>query len=948
MAALRTRVVKIVLDAVKATKDLKVFGGAFNLVAKSADVAASSVERSAERMGASLARIAAGAGEVRARAQSAGGAGNASSRPRAGSGDSARAAGAANRSESLKAGFAAGAVAVKDAGNALGAFASKSDRAKAAVADLAKQVERNRREMAALREQSIKTGDSDGTLAKRMQGLSAATASAQVELGRARKELRDLDGGIIGAIKSSGALQTRMTALGTAIGNAGYDIARAGLRGVVGGLGTATQKAIDFESAFADVKKVLPDGTTTAQVDALKESVVDLSRKVAIDGPEAAAKLNAALLQTGLYTTDTVVAAAESAAKIGVAFDIGAEEAGQALSKLRTGGNLTQTEVESLSGTINNLSNNMAATAPQILDATTRTVSIGKAANLSAQTMAALSTAMIASGADADVAATGTKNFVRALGAGEAATKKQRAAFAALGVDSMDVAKKLTAGGDSAEKTVKNIVERIGQLKQEERLPVLIQLFGAESISSIGPLATNIDLLTKSFGLAGDTVAAASSIEQEYASRSKTTANAIQLLKNNVSALAIEFGNALLPYINEIVEFLTSPEGQEWGREAVKKTVSAVTTLASALGDIVGVFSSVADSIGGVTTALGAVGIAALALAGPAGPLIAVGLAGAAAGKKIVDSFMSAKIAMSAIQAQANAISKKETDDRRTAFDKEMSEQQKGLDEQTSRTLRASDLADRYREAKLKGKTGDDRSKVIADANRLRLAVEGDNRMLGGGTGDDRLANLQQMVDSAEAGPAGARSSAAGSKVTGEQLVSSLGGDDAASVRFHDLDARRKKLLPDEQAEYTKLSKTLNLRKTTGGAGHKQTKEDKQLAALDPGVRALLTRGGEADAGGDLKHARNALDDAVFKRATGMGGHGSGSGGIGAGPSITNIDNRVMISIAQEIDARGNAPAAENIAAASDRVAQDAGSAVRIVGLERFSARAAGTTGGRR
>ena len=948
MAALRTRVVKIVLDAVKATKDLKVFGAAFNLVAKSADVAASSVERSAERMGASLARIAAGAGEVRARAQSAGGAGNASSRPRAGSGDSARAAGAANRSESLKAGFAAGAVAVKDAGNALGAFASKSDRAKAAVADLAKQVERNRREMAALREQSIKTGDSDGTLAKRMQGLSAATASAQVELGRARKELRDLDGGIIGAIKSSGALQTRMTALGTAIGNAGYDIARAGLRGVVGGLGTATQKAIDFESAFADVKKVLPDGTTTAQVDALKESVVDLSRKVAIDGPEAAAKLNAALLQTGLYTTDTVVAAAESAAKIGVAFDIGAEVAGQALSKLRTGGNLTQTEVESLSGTINNLSNNMAATAPQILDATTRTVSIGKAANLSAQTMAALSTAMIASGADADVAATGTKNFVRALGAGEAATKKQRAAFAALGVDSMDVAKKLTAGGDSAEKTVKNIVERIGQLKQEERLPVLIQLFGAESISSIGPLATNIDLLTKSFGLAGDTVAAASSIEQEYASRSKTTANAIQLLKNNVSALAIEFGNALLPYINKIVEFLTSPEGQEWGREAVKKTVSAVTTLASALGDIVGVFSSVADSIGGVTTALGAVGIAALALAGPAGPLIAVGLAGAAAGKKIVDSFMSAKIAMSAIQAQANAISKKETEDRRAAFDKEMSEQQKGLDEQTSRTLRASDLADRYREAKLKGKTGDDRSKVIADANRLRLAVEGDSRMLGGGTGDDRLANLQQMVDSAEAGPAGARSSAAGSKVTGEQLVASLGGDDAASVRFHDLDARRKKLLPDEQAEYTKLSKTLNLRKTTGGAGHKQTKEDKQLAALDPGVRALLTRGGEADAGGDLKHARNALDDAVFKRGTGMEGHGSGSGGIGAGPSITNNDNRVMISVVQTIDARGNAPAAENIAAASDRVAQDAGSAVRIVGLERFSARAAGTTGGRR
>jgi len=59
---------------------------------------------------------------------------------------------------------------------------------------------------------------------------------------------------------------------------------------------------------------------------------------------------------------------AESAAKVSVAFGVTAEEAGSGMAKMRSSLGLTQDEVESLAGTMNYLSNNMAVTAKQAME----------------------------------------------------------------------------------------------------------------------------------------------------------------------------------------------------------------------------------------------------------------------------------------------------------------------------------------------------------------------------------------------------------------------------------------------------------------------------------------------------------------------------------------------------------------------------------------------------
>lgn len=953
MGAIRTLYTDLKLRSADALKGLVAYGKQWQTIEKVVANAATSIERNADRAAAAMARMATGA----ARAGGGGGGGGprapnpARDAARKAREDAAQArldareqaaaqrfidqqaakrAREANKRDAIGAnsgrlgaragGLADGSKAIREATAALGPLATKSDRAKAAVADLAAQVARNRKELTDLRVEAVKSGDASGTLKARMQGLSVATAQAGVALQKARKDLRDVDGGLIDAVKNAGKLRERFGALRVAAGTLIADGVKAGVAGVGAALAGAAKKAIDFESAMADVKKVLPDGTTVEQIGAVEKSIVDLSRRVAVDGPEGAAKLNAALLQTGLYTTETLVPAAEAAAKVGVAFDISAGEAGDALAKLRVGGNLTQEQVERLAGTFNHLSNNMPATARQIIDAESRVVSIGNAANISAEQTTALVTAMIATGADADVAATGTKNFIKALGAGEAATKKQRHALQTLGLDARDVAKGLTAGGKSAEETVKGVVSRIGELgktSREKVLPVLIELFGSESISSIGPLATNIDLLTKSFDLAGDSAAATASIEKEYAARSKTTANAIQLLKNNVSALAIEFGNALLPYINEVVAFLTSPEGQEWGRAAVERAVGAVTTLSSAIGRVVEFIGGLVDAFGGATLAVAGLGLAAASLTGPFGIALA---AGTAAGFGIAAAFKSALDTIRGVEgAIPGAVEKARTQVGLATQKAELDAEAAGGAAQHDVSAKVRDLEARYgAQLEREGVGPMERTRRVA---ALSLAVAGKNRNLGGGTSAERVAEWEKRVAEDEGIAASFTLPGAGGGAASRRP--------ADQARFAALSARVRKgerLKPSEAAEYTALSKSLDEAKARkAGKGHKATKMDRQLAAIGGDVRGVLTGGGERDAGGDLMVHDDVLSRSVLARSSastgGLGSDRSDGAGIGPGPSISNhYDNR-QYNTQIDVDARGRESSADNLRSSANVVA---------------------------
>lgn len=882
---LRRLVTEVVLKSQAAVKGLKAYDALWKTVAKSVDASASAIERSADRAAAAMSRVSAGAANVRASAGAAastgrgGGGGGGSRRPGKDPLDAAVAS--ANKTAARQAGLAAGAQTVNDATAALGRFATASDKAKAKVADLSAQVERNRREMTSLREQALKTGDADGTLAGRMQGLAVATAKASGELREARAELRKVDGGLIDAVKNAANLEARFGALRVAAGN----LLSAGVTrlagGITDGLAGAAKSAMDFEKALVDVAKVaqdadLKDGLLDPRV---KQGIKDVAKDLGVM-PTEVAELTAQITAAFSGKTD-IVALASDVTKIGVAWDISGKQAGEFFKQTSAGLQINADETKALFGSVNELGNRLGIKSSEIAEAMTRSAGVLKGANISGETGAALNATLIKAGASAEVAATGVRTFIARLGAGEAATDKQIAAFQALGLSAKDVAKNLASGDAAkAEGQIKEVVAalvKMGETAPEKRMATLIQLFGSESIGSIGAAASAVDTLAGAFDIAGNKAAALSSVQSEYDRVSNTTAARVEKLKANIGVLAIEFGEALLPYIDKVVNFLTSPEGKDWGAKAVATAVEVVTGLASALGTVGSALASLIDLFGGTGVAVAGLGVAIAGLAGPWG--------------------VAAAAATAALTAMSLGIGK--------------------LLEQIPQVSSAVN--------------------ALGDEVARRAGVEKASRV------DDEDLAARPVVPGGgiayayEAPPARATASAAspGAAAAAEAEPS----DADRTAEFKSLLARRKSLKPSEKARLKRLSRELDI--AIPGRGHKATKMDKQLAALDPRLRNLLRRGGERDEGGDLKVHDDVLSRGTFSAATaqkGLGGiGGGGSGGVGPGPNITTHNYFTTITVQQQIDARSTGAVPENIRTAAYEVGTQVGNVV-FTGIERAKA----------
>ena len=316
-------------------------------------------------------------------------------------------------------------------------------------------------------------------------------------------------------------------------------------------LGAPVVAAMKFESAMADVKKVV-DFDTPEQFKGMEQDILNMSKRIPM-AANGLAQIVAAGGQAGI-ARDGLTAYAEAAAKMGVAFDISAEDAGQMMAEWRSAFKMDQGQVNTLADQINFLGNTTAASAPKISDVVRRIGPLGDVGGAAASQIAALGATMVGAGVAEEVAATGIKNMILSLVAGDAATKSQAEAFQALG---MDAKKMASAMQKDAQGAITSVFQALQKLPKEQQASVLSELFGKESIGAIAPLLTNLDGLQANLNKVGDAAQYAGSMEKEFAARSDTSENKLQLLKNQVAATGIAMGSILLPPLNSLADRLT-------------------------------------------------------------------------------------------------------------------------------------------------------------------------------------------------------------------------------------------------------------------------------------------------------------------------------------------------------------------------------------------------------
>ena len=373
--------------------------------------------------------------------------------------------------------------------------------------------------------------------------------------------------------------------------------------------------AVQFESSMADVRKVV-DFDSPEQFKQMGKDILDLSTRIPM-AAEGLAQIVAAGGQSGI-DRDELLGFSESAAKMGVAFDITAEQAGDMMAKWRTAFKMGQSDVVKLADKINFLGNTTAASAPLISDVVTRIGPLGSVGGVASGEIAALGASLVGSGVTSEIAATGIKNLILALVSGESATKSQNEAFAALGLNAVDMAKYMEKDARGA---ILSVLEAVQRLDKEQQASVMAELFGKESISAIAPLLSNLDALKTNFDAVSDASKYAGSMEKEFQTRAETTANAMELMNNSIYRTKVAIGQGLLP--------------------AIAPVASVVADAATAVGNFATEYPNLTGAVLGGTGALFGVAAAASAfmwaLNGARlalfGAKTAFGIAGAALGK---------------------------------------------------------------------------------------------------------------------------------------------------------------------------------------------------------------------------------------------------------------------------------------------------------------------------
>jgi TP901 family phage tail tape measure protein len=431
-------------------------------------------------------------------------------------------------------------------------------------------------------------------------GLSAAQVKLRADIGRTSAEIDQQKAKL-------GALSERQAALGAAkdamgktqqIGSnaaiGGAAAVGAG-RAVGGPLIGAAQAALTFESRMIDVKKVL-NNVSAAQLDSIHDGLLRLAPQTTITA-EGLGQIAAEGARAGVAAKN-LLAFTEGAAKMGTAFDMAADEVGAMQAKWQTGLGLTIPQITVLGDKVNALTNSFGGTASKVTEMITRVGPLGKVAGVASGEMAAMAQIMNSAGVEAEIGATGIKRMMIVMNTGSAATDLQSAAFSKLGINSVELAKRMQK---DARGGILSVLDAINQLPKDEQMSVLTQLFGSESLASIAPMLSSLDLLKRNFTLVGDQANYAGSMNKEFGVAMSKGESQVKAANNAFGVAGISLGEGLIPAIKDGASWIkTIAIGiSDWAQEH--------PTLTKYIGLGVGALAGLLLVIGGLAIGLGAV-----------------------------------------------------------------------------------------------------------------------------------------------------------------------------------------------------------------------------------------------------------------------------------------------------------------------------------------------------
>jgi len=387
-------------------------------------------------------------------------------------------------------------------------------------------------------------------------------------------------------------------------------------------LAFSTKAAIDYESAFAGVRKTVD--ASDSEFTQLSNNLRNIAKISPISATELAGITEVAG-QLGVRGVDNLTKFTDTVAKLGVTTNLAGSDAATSFARIS---NIMQEPLENvdrMGASIVDLGNNFATTEAEIAEFANRIAGAGAIAGLSTADILAIGAAMSSVGVEAEAGGTAVQKVLLAMNEAAILGGDNLAIFAetagltagefaeAWAGDPTSVFEEFVGGlGDQGDAAI----QTLSDLGLEDQRLVRAFL----SLSNAG------DTLTDAISTSSNAWEENTALNQEASKRFATTASQIQIFKNNVTDLGISLGSALLPSINELLSKLV-PLIQRFADFADRhpKMISGLLLVGAALG-AVGAF------LFGLGAILGPIGAAWGALAGIWTGLIIPALSAVAAG----------------------------------------------------------------------------------------------------------------------------------------------------------------------------------------------------------------------------------------------------------------------------------------------------------------------------
>jgi TP901 family phage tail tape measure protein len=323
---------------------------------------------------------------------------------------------------------------------------------------------------------------------------------------------------------------------------------------VIAGLGLATKAAIDWESAWAGVSKVVSG--TPKQMNDLEDSLRGLARTLPATHEEIAG-VAAAAGQLGI-SRQNIVEFTKTAIALGVSTNLSAEDAATGLARLSNIMGTSSADVDRLGSTLVALGNAGASTESEILDMGLRIAAAGRQAGMSEGDVLGLANAMSSLGIEAEAGGTAISTVIKTINSSVISGGSSLKEFAKLAGTTSEAFQ--AAWKKDAASALVSVVEGLSKMqKSGQDVNAELGLLGFNNIrvsDTMLRLAGNADGLSGSLATGNKAWADNNALMNEANKRYETTASRLQIARNQITDAAIDIGGTFLPILAKGAEII--------------------------------------------------------------------------------------------------------------------------------------------------------------------------------------------------------------------------------------------------------------------------------------------------------------------------------------------------------------------------------------------------------